>query len=102
MATATQTKNTKTNRKTTTTKSSADAAPSPRSRAAIGPLRPSGPRAGPRALHDTLTAQVQALTVTGKWAAFLRFADSAHTYSLSNLLLMTVRTHRVKPETPTG
>lgn len=40
------------------------------------------------ALHDTLTAQIEALTDSEAWARFLAFAASFHAYSLKNLLLI--------------
>jgi hypothetical protein len=41
-----------------------------------------------RALHDTLTAQVQTLTESGGWRRYLDFLKSFHTYSLANVLLI--------------
>lgn len=40
------------------------------------------------ALHATIVEQVQQLTDSGSWRAFLDFARSFHSYSLNNLLLI--------------
>ncbi|WP_243768944.1 hypothetical protein [Leifsonia sp. TF02-11] len=40
------------------------------------------------ALHASIVEQVQQLTDSGQWRAFLEFARSFHTYSLNNLLLI--------------
>jgi len=47
-----------------------------------------------QALHDTLTAKVEALTESGEWARYLDFMQSFHRYSLANLLLILAQ----KPE----
>jgi len=41
-----------------------------------------------KALHETLTAKVEALTETAEWMRFLDFSCSFHAYSLSNVLLI--------------
>lgn len=41
-----------------------------------------------QALHDTLAAQIEALTDSEAWSRFLAFATSFHAYSLNNLLLI--------------
>ncbi len=41
-----------------------------------------------KALHDTLTAQVEQLVGSGEWLRFLTFVGSFHTYSLTNVLLI--------------
>lgn len=41
-----------------------------------------------KALHDTLTAQVEQLTESGEWLRFLTFLGSFHKYSLTNVLLI--------------
>lgn len=41
-----------------------------------------------QALHDTLTAQVEALIESGEWRRFLEFVRSFHAYSLTNVLLI--------------
>lgn len=41
-----------------------------------------------KALHDTLTAQVEQLTESGEWLRFLAFLGSFHNYSLTNVLLI--------------
>ena len=40
------------------------------------------------ALHASIVEQVQQLTDSGQWRAFLEFARSFHAYSLNNLLLI--------------
>lgn len=40
------------------------------------------------ALHASIVEQVQQLTDSGQWRAFLEFARSFHNYSLNNLLLI--------------
>ena len=39
-------------------------------------------------LHEGITAQVEELTKTGGWSAFLRVATGFHQFSFSNLLLI--------------
>ena len=46
------------------------------------------------ALHASIEEQVQQLTDSGQWRAFLEFARSFHNYSLNNLLLILAQ----KPE----
>lgn len=41
-----------------------------------------------QALHDQLTAQVEALAESGEWLRFLQFLGSFHHYSLTNVLLI--------------
>ena len=41
-----------------------------------------------QALHDKLTAQVEALTRSDEWMRFLKFAGSFHAYSFNNLILI--------------
>jgi len=41
-----------------------------------------------KALHDTLTAQVEQLVESGEWLGFLTFMRSFHNYSLTNLILI--------------
>ena len=39
-------------------------------------------------LHEGITAQIEELTKTGGWAAFLRVATGFHQFSFSNLMLI--------------
>ena len=41
-----------------------------------------------RALHDRLTAQVEALVTGDDWARFLAVASRFHSYSANNVLLI--------------
>lgn len=45
-------------------------------------------RAQAEQLHDTITAQVEQLRDSGRWEAFLNFAQGFHQYSINNLLLI--------------
>ncbi|GAB2864664.1 ArdC-like ssDNA-binding domain-containing protein [Nocardioides pacificus] len=45
-------------------------------------------RAEAQVLHDTLTAQAEALAESGEWARFLEFVGSFHAYSFNNLMLI--------------
>ncbi|MUK01623.1 DUF1738 domain-containing protein [Vibrio cholerae] len=49
---------------------------------------PEDRKAEAEALHDQLTAQIEALTSTEEWAKFLQFAQSFHSYSFNNLMLI--------------
>lgn len=55
---------------------------------------PAERRAEAEALHASIAEQVQQLSDSGQWRAFLEFARSFHTYSLNNLLLILAQ----KPE----
>jgi antirestriction protein ArdC len=52
------------------------------------PHRADERKAQAEALHATLIEQVQQLSDSGQWQAFLDFAKSFHHYSLNNLLLI--------------
>ncbi|RFA24646.1 hypothetical protein B7R25_16340 [Subtercola boreus] len=45
-------------------------------------------KAQAEALHQSITDQVEALRDSGRWAAFLNFAQAFHAYSLNNVLLI--------------
>ncbi|MUK02807.1 DUF1738 domain-containing protein [Vibrio cholerae] len=45
-------------------------------------------KAEAEALHNQLTAQIEALTSSDEWMKFLAFAQSFHAYSLNNLMLI--------------
>lgn len=49
---------------------------------------PEARQAEAKALHDTLTAQVEQMVETGEWMRFLSFVGSFHSYSIGNLLLI--------------
>jgi len=49
---------------------------------------PEDRKAQAEALHASITDQIETLVRSDRWVRFLQFAQSFHTYSLNNLLLI--------------